>query len=178
MTRKKGAVQVALVSLSAALLVVSSWISIPFGAVPVTLQTFVIYVSAVVLGTKKSVAAVAVYLLLGILGVPVFSGFRGGFSTLLGATGGYIAGFVLIALVAGLITERFGKKRVVMFISFITGTLLCYVTGTLWYVFVYLDGAGAAGVIASCVLPFIIPDVIKSLLATFVAKAVAERSFR
>ncbi len=175
---KSAATDIALISLMTALTVVSSWVSVPFGAVPVTLQTFVIYVSAALLGTKKSAVSVLVYLLLGCVGLPVFSGFRGGFGVLLGATGGYAAGFVFISLIAGFIISKFGRKIYVLIIAFLVGTLVCYLVGTLWYVFVYLDGKGAESVLATCVLPFIVPDILKITAAAFVSKAVAERGLK
>lgn len=179
MKLKRGmAADIALMSLMTALIVVASWISIPFGIVPVTFQTFVIYVASALLGAKKAAVSVFVYLLLGVAGLPVFSGFRGGIGALFGATGGYVFGFVFVALIAGLIIGHFGKKIHVMCIAFFSGTLACYFVGTLWYVFVYMKGTGAAGVIASCVLPFVVPDMLKTVAAAFVSKAVAERSLK
>lgn len=179
MKLKRGtAADIALISLMTALTVVSSWIIIPFGAVPVTFQTFVIFVSASLLGAKKATVSVLVYLLLGAVGLPVFAGFRGGIGALLGATGGYAAGFVFVALIAGLLIGRYGRKIHVMCIAFFAGTAVCYAVGTLWYVFVYLKGTGTAGVLVSCVLPFVVPDIIKAVAAAFVSKAVAERSLK
>ncbi len=175
---KGAATDVALISLMTALTVVSAWVSIPFGVVPVTLQTFVIYVSSALLGTKKSTVSVLVYLLLGCVGLPVFSGFRGGFGVLLGATGGYVAGFVLIALISGFIINRYGKRIHVMIIAFLTGTVMCYLAGTLWYVFVYLEGKGTEGVLSACVLPFVIPDILKITAAAFVSEAVGKRGMK
>lgn len=176
--KKSLAADVALTSLMTALTVVSAWVSIPFGVVPVTLQTFVIYVSSATLGTKKATVSVLVWLLLGCIGLPVFSGFRGGFGVLLGATGGYAAGFVFISLIAGIIINRFGRKMHVLIIAFLTGTVICYLAGTMWYMFVYLEGKAAGSVLATCVLPFIIPDILKITAAAFVSKAVAERGMK
>lgn len=175
---KGAATDVALISLMTALTVVSSWVSIPFGVVPVTLQTFVVYVSSALLGTKKATVSVLLYLLLGCVGLPVFSGFRGGFGVLFGATGGYVAGFVLIALISGVIINRYGRKLHVMVIAFLTGTAMCYLAGTLWYVFVYLDGKGMEGVLVTCVFPFIIPDILKMTAAAFVSEAVGKRGMK
>ena len=176
--KRGAAADIALISLMTALTVVSAWISIPFGAVPVTLQTFVVYISAALLGQKKSTLSVFVYLLLGCVGLPVFSGFRGGFGVLAGATGGYAAGFLLISLISGFIISKTGNKVHIMIIAFLAGTVACYAAGTLWYVFVFLEGNGTTGVLAACVLPFIVPDIIKITAAAFVAKAVRERGMK
>ena len=87
--------EIILISLSAALICICSWIQVP-SAVPFTLQTFAVFLVSAVLGAKKGVAATLVYILLGAVGLPVFSGFQGGVGVLLGATGGYVFGFVFI----------------------------------------------------------------------------------
>ncbi len=179
MTAKKGRIyDIVITALMTAVICVASLITIPVGTVPVTFQTFVIYIACAVLGTKKAVVSVFVYLLLGTLGLPVFSSFRGGAGVLAGATGGYILGFLLIALVSGLMLHGRNKKRVAMFFSFLAGTVFCYISGTLWYVIVYIGEPTVqnfSGAFSVCVLPFIVPDIIKMLIASVVSKAVCER---
>lgn len=151
----------------AVLMAVCSWISIPT-AVPFTLQTFGVFMAVGVLGGKKGTAAVGLYLLLGVLGVPVFAGMTGGIGVLLGTTGGYIIGFFFSALVMWAMEKLPGKKSVIQMISMITGLLVCYIFGTLWFMMVYMKNQGAVGlmtVLGWCVIPFIIPDILKILLA-------------
>ena len=149
------------------LMAVCSWISIP-AAVPFTLQTFAVFLAVLVLGGKRGLIAVAVYILLGAVGVPVFAGFSGGFGIIVGSTGGYIAGFLLVALVMWLAESLFGKKLWVQAASMVLGLAACYALGTAWFQFVYMKSTGPIGLITVlgwCVIPFIIPDLIKIALA-------------
>ena len=169
---------IVITALMTAVMCVASFIAIPVGAVPVTLQTFVIYIACAVLGTKKALISVVLYLLLGVLGLPVFSSFRGGIGVLAGATGGYILGFLLIALISGLIIKVKKNNRIFMFVAFFTGTLMCYLAGTLWYVVFYIGELSLnnfAGAFSICVLPFIVPDIIKMIVAAIVSKSLCER---
>ena len=151
----------------AVLMAVCSWISIPT-AVPFTLQTFGVFMAVGVLGGKKGTASVGLYLLLGVLGVPVFAGMTGGIGVLLGTTGGYIIGFFFSALVMWAMEKLPGKRSVIQVISMIIGLLVCYTFGTLWFMMVYMKNQGAVGlmtVLGWCVIPFIIPDILKIVLA-------------
>lgn len=154
----------------AALICVSAWICIP-AAVPFTMQTFAVSLCGVLLGAKRGAAAVCIYILLGIIGLPVFSGFKSGAAVLLGATGGYTLGFIPLAAIPGFFCSHFGRKLPVMLISMTAGLLVCYAFGTAWYMAVYLSSPKSLGaVLSSCVLPFIIPDIIKVFLATLCSK--------
>ena len=158
------------VSLSAALICICSWIQVP-SAVPFTLQTFAVFLISAVLGAKKGAAATLVYLLLGAVGLPVFSGFQGGVGALLGATGGYAFGFIFAAVIVGLITDKYGISLLTGIFSGVAGIAVCYLIGTLWFAFVY-GGGNPAGAISVCVLPFILPDAVKITLAMIIAKRV------
>lgn len=158
------------VSLAAALICICSWIQVP-SAVPFTLQTFAVFLVADLLGTKKGTAATLVYLLLGTVGLPVFSGFQGGIGTLLGSTGGYVFGFVLSALTVGIAADKFADKLHWKILLNIVAVLLCYAVGTLWFAFIYGNG-NLTGALTVCVLPFIIPDAVKITLAMLVAKKI------
>ncbi|MBE6707977.1 MAG: biotin transporter BioY [Ruminococcaceae bacterium] len=153
---KKRLLDVSMIGISAAVLCVVSPIAIPVGDVALSLATLVILVSAGVIGAWKSTAAVLVYLVLGGVGLPVFSGFTGGAGRLLGPTGGFLFGYLLLSLVSGL-----GRSRIV---TMILGNALLYVCGTVWYT-VYADVPviTAAG---ACVLPYILPDALKIVAAT------------
>ena len=157
----------ALCALFAALIAVCAWISIP-ATVPFTLQTFAIFAALGLLGGKSGTVAVAVYLLLGAIGVPVFAGFQGGIGALLGTTGGYLLGFLLTALIVWGMEARFGSKTGVFLLSAVLGMLVCYAFGTAWYLVVYARTKGAislATALGWCVVPFLIPDAVKIALA-------------
>lgn len=159
-------------ALSAALIAVSAWISIPL-AVPFTMQTFAVCLTAALLGMKRGTLAFCIYLLLGIIGLPVFSGFRGGIGTLVGTTGGYLVGFLLTAALVGFCADRFGRKTPVLVISMVTGMLICYAFGTAWYLFLYMKNTGPIGVgtvLGWCVIPFVIPDLVKIAAAALLTK--------
>lgn len=151
------------ISMCVVLIAVSSWISIP-ASVPFTLQTLGVFLTVGLLGGRRGTMAVLVYILLGAAGVPVFAGFTGGIGILTGLTGGYIAGFLLTALVMWGMESLFGKSRIVLAISMILGLLACYAAGTLWFMAVYGAQTGSVGILAVlgwCVIPFIIPDLLK-----------------
>ena len=154
-------------AIGAALIAVCAWISIP-ADVPFTLQTFAIFAVCGLLGGKRGTVSVLVYLLLGAVGAPVFAGFRGGFASLIGTTGGYLVGFILLALIITLAQARWGLGQWVFVLSAAVGLLVCYAFGTAWFLIVYTrTGAITLGVVlAKCVLPFLLPDAIKLALAT------------
>ena len=154
-------------ALMAVIITICSWISIPL-VVPFTLQTFAIFFALVFLGGTYGTISISVYILLGIIGVPVFSGFKSGFAAITGPTGGYIVGFVFSGLLFILLTKVFGEKKVVIIVSMVLGLLLCYLIGTLWFMYVYAGTENAKSfgkVLSICVIPFIIPDACKMVLA-------------
>lgn len=168
--------EIAYIGLCTALIAVCSWISIPL-TVPITLQTFAIFLTVALLGLKNGTITVLVYILLGAIGLPVFSGFKSGAAVLLGTTGGYIIGFLFSAIVVGLILKFFGKSTLVMFISMIIGLIVCYIFGTIWFMIVYMKNTGDIGlvsVLSWCVIPFIIPDIIKIILAIILYKPLSK----
>ena len=154
-------------AIGAALIAVCAWISIP-ADVPFTLQTFAIFAVCGLLGGRRGTVSVLVYLLLGAVGAPVFAGFRGGFASLLGTTGGYLVGFVLLALIIAFAQARWGQGQWVFVLSAAVGLLVCYAFGTAWYLVVYARTKGAislATALGWCVVPFLIPDAVKIALA-------------
>jgi biotin transport system substrate-specific component len=155
-----------------ALMAVCSWISIPVGQVPITLQTFGVFVAVGLLGGKLGSLSVFVYVLLGTIGVPVFAGFSGGFSSIIGTSGGYIVGFIFSALVMWLMEKLLGKKFWVLAVSMVVGLLVCYAFGTAWFMLVYTRTSGAVAlstVLGWCVIPFIIPDAVKIICALLIS---------
>ena len=170
--RKITARNIAHVALGAALLTVCSWISIPV-EVPFTMQTFAVCLIAALLGPGTGLGCVAVYLLLGLAGLPVFSGFRAGPAVLFGVTGGYLIGFLCTALIVGIAAERFGRRVSVLATAMALGIILCYVFGTAWFVILYARNGGTMGVgaaVLKCVVPFLIPDAIKIVLAALLTR--------
>ncbi len=160
------------IALFAVIMAICAWIVIPM-AVPFTMQTFAVFLAVGVLGGKGGTAAVVLYLLLGMIGLPVFSGFTGGIGILLGNTGGYLLGFLWLSLIMWGMEKLLGKKVWVLGVSMVLGLIACYAFGTMWFLYMYAKNSGTIGVTAVlgyCVLPFIIPDVLKMILALFVRK--------
>ena len=150
-----------------ALLCICAWIGFPLGDVSITLQTFGLFLTLSTLGGKNGCLVCLLYLLLGAVGLPVFSGFRGGLGTLFSATGGYILGFLAAALVYWLITELLGGRFPVRVMASLLGMAVCYGFGTLWYTMVWTHGGSLTLglILGKCVLPFLLPDLIKLSLA-------------
>lgn len=162
-----------------AIICLCSWITVPT-VVPFTLQTLGIYLSVGILGGKMGFCSVATYIALGMVGLPVFSNFQGGIGVLLGASGGYIWGFVVAVAMMWLLEKIFGRGLKVFVVSQIFATLICYFLGSVWYYFVYIHRSGSmgfAGVISTCVLPFILPDVAKIALSTVLTKKLRKTIF-
>lgn len=162
-------IDIVYIGIFAAIIAVCAWISIPL-TVPITLQTLGVCVTAGLLGTKRGTLSVAIYILLGIIGVPVFASFSSGLGYLLGATGGYIIGFIFTALIIGVMVKSLGKKVWVYALSMVIGVIACYIFGTIWFIYVYnrgnADAVSLVTVLGWCVTPFIIPDMIKIAVAT------------
>lgn len=151
----------------AVVIAICSWISIP-ATVPFTLQTFAVFLSVILLGGRRGTVSVLVYILLGAIGVPVFAEFTGGLGIILNNTGGYIIGFLFSALVMWAAESLFGRKLWVQVVSMVVGLAVCYAFGTVWFMLVYMRDAGPVGmmtVLGWCVIPFILPDLVKIVLA-------------
>lgn len=148
------------------LLTLCAWISIPF-PIPFTLQTFGIYTALLLAGGKQGLLSLLLYILLGAAGLPVFSGFSSGVGHLVSPTGGYIWGFVMCALLYLLTEKRTRKNRCMKFLILSVGTLLCYISGTLWFMFSFGNFHTLWQTLVLCVLPYIIPDIIKMIIAVF-----------
>ncbi len=190
---------VAFTGLFIALIAVSAWITVPIGPVPVTMQMFAIPLAICVLRPTVAVSAIYGYELLGALGVPVFSGMRGGIGVLLGPTGGFLIGY-LLAVPAACLLLHFARKvglvpavnapdplapaaswaaRIgravrasgVFFICGVVFTAISYAFGVLW--FMQMSNVGVEAALATCVIPFIIPDLVKIVLAAGMANALA-----
>lgn len=148
-----GMKQSAVTAVLAAVYAVVAQFSIPFPGMPLTFQCFAVVLGAYVFGTRTAFTATVIYIALGAVGVPVFAGFRGGIEVLLGATGGFIWGFLLLAVLAGL---GKGKKRGTAYALGLTGLVLCNALGVLQYGLV--TGSGALAALLGAVLPYILKD--------------------
>ena len=172
--KKFNTIDMVYVGIFAAIIAVCSWISVPL-TIPVTLQTMAVCITAGLLGTKRGVLTVFIYMLIGFVGVPVFSNFSAGVGQLMGPTGGYLIGFIFTALIIGAFTELLGDKIWVYVLSMVLGIVVLYAFGTAWYIIVYnranADVVTISGALSMCVVPFIIPDLIKIALATFFCRA-------
>lgn len=158
---------IAAVSMCTAFIVISSWITIPF-AINFTLQTFAIFVICLLFDFKIAFSSIAVYLVLGTVGVPVFSGFGAGITAVLGPTGGFLISFLLFPIIVKIFKYR--SSFLLRILSMIICMLICYVLGALWYYFGYsgADGESIFGILGVCVFPFIIPDIVKIFLAALI----------
>ena len=158
-------------ALGAVLIAICSWISIPT-VVPFTLQSFAVLFVLSLLGGKRGTVAIIIYVLLGAVGIPVFAQFTAGLGILLGTTGGYIVGFIFMGLIYWLIVGFSGKMWVEI-LAMVIGIVVLYSFGTVWFMIVYAQangGVGLATVLAWCVIPFVIPDLMKLGLAVALAR--------
>ncbi len=165
MKKKFSAKDLVYIGLSAAIVAVCSWITIPVGAVPITLQTMAVCLVAGLFGFKNGTLSVLAYILIGAVGVPVFSGFKGGIGVLFGATGGYIIGFIFTSVIVGLTADK-TKKPLWLALSMAAGILVCYAFGTAWFMLAYSKGITLSKALAMCVTPFLAFDFVKILLAS------------
>ena len=157
----------------AAALCVLGPLSVPIGAIPISLSNFVICLTVWLLGPKFGTLSVAVYLLIGLVGVPVFSGYGAGIAKLAGPTGGYLVGYLLLAFIGGLFIEKSKGQPVISGIGLVLGDAACYVLGTIW--FMILTGADLVSALGWCVLPYLPGDAVKIVLAAVLTMQLDKR---
>ena len=160
-----------MIGLFAVLLCVCSVISLP-GVIPLTLQSLGVFLALSILGGKRGTLAICVYLVLGLVGLPVFSGFGSGVGALAGPTGGYLLGWIPGGLAVWL-TQRWWSRRWVKLLSLGIALTVCYISGTAWFMTVYTRQTGPIGLwtaLGLCVLPFIIPDLCKLAVALWLSQ--------
>lgn len=158
-----------LIALFAALSAVFSQIIIPIGPIPINLGLLAIFICGGALGWKNGTISISIYILLGLVGVPVFTGFQGGFAKIAGPTGGYIIGYLFAVFIVGLTASKLGRKVWALAVGMIIGLILCYTFGTVW--FMILMGQGLIESLILCVFPFIIGDAVKIIVAILIIKA-------
>ena len=169
---KSKAYDLVLIALFAALMALCAWVTVPY-AVPFTMQTFGVFLALLLLGGKRGTICMAVYLLLGAVGLPVFSGFRGGVGALVGSTGGYLVGFIVSALLMWALSGFARKSRWTLAASMALSLAACYAFGTEWFVIVSVRAGKAmtfGAALSMCVLPYIVPDAAKLWLACVLAR--------
>ena len=164
------------IALFTALMIVCTWISIPL-VVPITLQAFAVFVTGGILGPKKGTMTVVAYILLGMVGVPVFSNLKGGVGVLVGPTGGYIIGFIFTVFIVGIIvkyvkTDNKLMNMIISAVAMILGDAVGWTFGTAQFMAVTHNTLAAS--LAYCVFPFIIPDMIKVIAAVILIDRVKE----
>lgn len=174
MSRKNTKVQsFVLIALFSTLMCIGAWIHFPF-PVPATMQTFVVFTALGILGSKNTFIMLTVYVFLGALGLPVFSGFTGGIGALTGPTAGFIWGFLIGVPVFYIFEKKFPDKKSYIIIGYILYILLHYIPGALWYCYWTQACLTVKGILSSSlvtVVPFVIPDTIKLMLSlTLVGK--------
>ncbi|MDR1801127.1 MAG: biotin transporter BioY [Lachnospiraceae bacterium] len=148
-------------------------IPIPISPVPITLTNFILCLSLYILGYKSALISCLIYVLLGVVGLPIFSGFQGGIGKLLGPTGGYILGYFFLVFIAGFISEKGKGKRLWYAIGMVIGTALLYAFGTIWLA-KQLNMTFAAA-LAVGVIPYIIGDVVKMAICLIIAPEIKKR---
>ena len=160
----------ALIAIMAAITCVLGPLSIPIGPVPISFTNLAIYITVIILGTKNGTISYLIYLLIGLVGLPVFSNFTGGPGKLFGPTGGYLIGFIAMAVITGIFVEKSKGHYVFSIIGMVLGTLVTYLLGTLWLG--YQLNLSFPQALSAGVIPFIPGDLIKILIATFVGNAI------
>ena len=180
-TQKNKTYNIVLIAVSAALIAICSWISITIGPVPFTLQTMAIFAVLMTIGGARGSVAVIIYLLLGLVGVPVFAGFKGGPASFLGPTGGFLVGFAVASLVwillEKLLRDKMSSSAVKRILYGVINAVICevvmYTIGVIWFMAVYGQQTGPIGLgatLAMCVVPFIIPDIVKIAVAIVIGE--------
>lgn len=164
---------IALTAMMTALICVASPVSVPIGPVPISVATLVIFLAVYILGMKRALIAVMLYLLIGLAGVPVFSGFSAGPAKLLGPTGGYLIGYIPMTLISGLFIDRHYRNRMISVAGMILATAVLYLLGTAWLA--YSAGMTFTAALAAGVIPFIPLDLLKTVIAAVLGPVLKTR---
>lgn len=168
--KRKNIRELTTISLLVAAMAVTSQIAIPTGAVPLTVQTFTVALMGFFLGAKKGALATLVYILLGVIGIPVFSNFQGGLHVIVGYGGGFVLGFLPFSFFCGFNGKGWAKIAIGLF-----GLLLCHLAGIVHYS--YVSGLGLVLSFLTASLPFVLKDIFLTLCAYFFANALKKRLY-
>lgn len=167
--------RLALIGVMTAILCILGPLSIPlpFSPVPLSLTNFAVLLAVFLLGWKWGTVSCGIYLLLGLVGVPVFSGFSGGIAKLLGPTGGYLVGFLFLAVISGLFVEKIEQARLLVAAGMALGMLVDYLFGTLWLAILMKLSFGQALMMG--VVPYLAGDMVKLIVALLLGSALRRR---
>jgi len=156
-------------SLLAALMAAGAYLAIPIGPVPIVLQNMFVLLAGLLLGSRWGIASVAVYLLTGACGLPVFAGGLGGIGRIVGPTGGYLIGYLPAVFITGYISEKTAKQMGYDILAMICGTIVLYACGVAWLKI--LTGMTLTKTLTVGMYPFLIGDALKIAAAALIAKA-------
>jgi len=145
-----------------AVICILSVVTIPIGVVPISLSLFAIMLSAISLDVRRSFWAVLIYIFIGSLGIPVFSGFNGGLHILFGPTGGFIISYIFVTLIMSFASQKTNKKLTLFFFGILSLTV-CYLFGSLQYA--VISKVSFYNSLSVCVVPFVLFDIFKIILA-------------
>lgn len=159
-------------ALMTAVICILAPLSIQIGPIPISFTNLVLYFAVYIIGTKYATYSYMIYYLLGLVGLPVFSGFTGGFGKAFGPTGGCLIGFFFMTVISGIFVSKFNNK-IMQFAGMIIGTVVVYILAVLWFSFVMKTSLLESFMV--CVAPFIIIDLIKMILAMYVGSAIRKR---
>lgn len=166
-----------LTALMAAILCIMGPIVIPIGMVPMSLANMAIYLAIILLDKKKAVISTTIYLLIGLVGIPVFAGFSAGVGKLFGPTGGYLIGYLVLSFLGGSFLENVkyqGKQKIgYQILALSMGTVGLYLFGTVWLM--YQSRLNWITALSVGVVPFVVFDVIKILLAVSIGNSMKKR---
>lgn len=169
---------ITLIGLMAAVMCILGPISFPIlvSPVPVSLGLLAVYLTVYILGMKKGTISVCIYILLGLVGLPVFTAFGGGIGKVLGPTGGYIVGYIFLALIMGFFVDKWKTNHVLIFVGMILGTVVLYLFGTLWLA--KQGSMSFSAAFAAAVIPYVPLDLAKLIITMLVAAPVRKCLWR
>lgn len=165
--------QITVIGVMTAVTCVLAPFSVPIGPVPISLANLALYLSLYVLGRRRATVSYLVYLLIGMVGLPVFSGFGSGPARLFGPTGGYLIGFLPMLLIAGTVIDRRADRKLPCLLGMVAGTAVCYTFGTVWLA--WQAGLSAQAALAAGVLPFIPGDLLKIIAVLMIGPQIRQR---
>jgi len=171
--KKLSTYQIVVTALFAGIMCILGPLSVPIGPVPISLTNLVIMLAVFLLGSKLGTISTVIYILLGAAGLPVFSSFSGGFAKLAGPTGGYIIGFIPLAIISGIAVDKWVNNKGFLVAGMVIGTIILYLLGTVW--FVIMMDCEVLYALTVCVFPFLLGDALKIIIALLLGSAVRSR---
>lgn len=171
--KKMTTYQLCITALFSALMCILGPMAVPIGPVPISLTNLVVMLAVFVIGKWKGTVSTVIYILLGAVGLPVFSGYAGGIGKLTGPTGGYIIGFIPLAIICGVFVEKWANNKLLLVVGMIVGTVVLYALGTVWFVLQMQCEVMYA--LSVCVFPFLIGDAIKIAISLILGSELRKR---